>query len=76
VVPASAGADAADAATQTLGGAVEAAGALGGDDGAALLASARGAFAAGVDATAAIGGVVVLAAAVLVALALRPRGGR
>ncbi|GAA2019005.1 MFS transporter [Pseudokineococcus marinus] len=66
----------ADAATQTLGGAVEAAGLLGGADGAALLASAQGSFAAGVDVTAAIGGGVVLLAAVVVALALRPRAGR
>jgi len=76
VLPASAGSDAADAATQTLGGAVEAAGSLGGPDGAALLDSAQGAFAAGVDTTAAIGGVVVLGAAVLVAVALRPHGRR
>lgn len=76
VVPAGAGADAADAATQTLGGAVEVAGALGGADGAALLVSAQDAFAAGVDATAAIGAAVVLGAAVLVAVALRPRHGR
>lgn len=73
LVPATATTEAADASTQTLGGAVEAAGTLGGADGDALLTSARDAFAAGVDVTAAIGGVVVLAAAVLVARALRER---
>ncbi|MEJ5914333.1 MFS transporter [Pseudokineococcus sp. 1T1Z-3] len=73
VVPAGASPEGADAATQTLGGAVEVAGQLGEAEGAALLASARESFAAGVDAAAALGGVVVLAAAVMVALALRPR---
>ncbi|MEJ5943917.1 MFS transporter [Pseudokineococcus basanitobsidens] len=75
-VPYAATPETAEAATQTLGGAVEGARALGGPAGDALLASARDAFAAGVDVTAAIGAAVVLAAAALVALALRPRRAR
>lgn len=65
----------ADAARETLGGAVGAAGRIPGVDGQALLASARSAFDAGVGVTAAVGAGVLVLVAVTVALGLggRPR---
>jgi DHA2 family multidrug resistance protein-like MFS transporter len=57
----------ADAARETLGGAVGAAGRVPGVDGQALLVSARSAFDAGVEITAAVGaGMLVLVAATVV----------
>ena len=64
VVPTSIGPGYADASRETLGGAVGAAGRVPGVDGQALLVSARTAFEAGVELTAAVGaGVLVLVAA-------------
>lgn len=60
------------AATETLGSAVDVA-QRSGEPGRALLAAAHEAFATGVDATAAVGAGVVLLAAGMVAVALRPR---
>jgi DHA2 family multidrug resistance protein-like MFS transporter len=66
-VPTSIAPDYADAARETLGGAVGAAGRVPGVDGQALLASARTAFDAGVELTAAVGaGILVLVAATVV----------
>ncbi|GAB3802500.1 MFS transporter [Humibacter antri] len=61
----------ADAASQTIGGAAAVAGQLPADQGAALMASAGAAFDSGVTVTAAIGALLVLAAAVLAAITLR-----
>lgn len=58
-------------AHETLGGAVAAAGLLPADAGAALLDSARAAFVSGVTAASALGALVLLAVAVLVAVGLR-----
>jgi DHA2 family multidrug resistance protein-like MFS transporter len=61
------------AASQTLGGAVDAAATLPAATGTALLDSAREAFATGVDVTAGVGTIVLLAVAVTVAVGLRSR---
>ncbi|MHA6785782.1 MFS transporter [Pseudonocardia saturnea] len=67
VVPTSIAPAYADASRETLGGAVGAAGRVPGVDGQALLASARTAFDAGVEITAAVGaGILVLVAATVV----------
>lgn len=60
-------------ARETLGGAVAAAGRIGGADGDALLASARAAFGTGVQVTAGAGAAVLVAVAVIVVVGLRPR---
>ncbi|MBW0118177.1 MFS transporter, partial [Pseudonocardia abyssalis] len=62
----------ADSARETLAGAAGTADRIGGADGAALLASARSAFDAGVGVTAAVGAGVLVAVAVLVVVGLRP----
>ena len=72
-LPASASPEQAGAARETLGGAVEVAAAL--PDGAALLDSARAAFAQGLDATALAGAVLTAAAAFVVWRTLRPARG-
>ncbi len=71
-VPTSIGPVYADAAHETLGGAVGAAARVGGLDGRALLGSARDAFVAGIDVTAAAGAGVLVAVAVAVVVGLRP----
>ncbi|NAZ75699.1 MFS transporter [Kineococcus sp. T13] len=72
-VPASASTEQAGAARETLGGAVEVAGAL--PDGAALLESAREAFTSGLDATALAGAALTAGAALVVWRTLRPSRG-
>ncbi|QJY45990.1 MFS transporter [Pseudonocardia broussonetiae] len=72
VVPTSIGPDGADAAHETLGGAVGTAARVPGHDGQALLDSARAAFDAGVGVTALVGAAVMVAVAAVVALGLRP----
>lgn len=72
VVPTSISPAYADAARETLGGAVGAAARIPGVDGPALLTSARGAFGAGVEITAAVGAAVLVAVAVTVLIGLRP----
>jgi DHA2 family multidrug resistance protein-like MFS transporter len=71
-VPTSVGPAYAEPARETLGGAVGTADRVGGVDGAALLASARDAFTAGVGVTAAVGAAVLVAVAVAVLVGLRP----
>lgn len=73
-VPAGLPADAAARARETLGGAVDAAPLLQGGPASELLASAFHAFDSGVAVTAAIGAILMLAAAAVVRRALRPRG--
>ena len=72
-IPNGIGADAAEAARGTLGGAVAVAGALPGDAGALLLGSARDAFTHSLQVTAAVGLVVSAGLAILALLTLRPR---
>jgi len=74
-VPATLAGDAARQASETLGGAIDAAKLLPTEQAEALLASARHAFDSGVGMTSAIGMVLMLAAAVLVAFVLRKRQG-
>ncbi|WP_423816725.1 MFS transporter [Rothia nasimurium] len=71
MVPAGVGAADADAARETLGGAVEVAERIGGDTGATLLASAQHAFDSGVVYTSAIGVVLMLICTVMVVRTLR-----
>jgi MFS transporter, DHA2 family, multidrug resistance protein len=73
-VPAGVPPDAAEAARDTLGGAVVAAEQLGGELGAALLDAARQAFTQGLRLTAAVSVVLAVALAVLVAALLGSRG--
>lgn len=61
----------ADAARETLGGAVATAMRIGGADGDALLTSARAAFETGVQVTAGVGAAVLVAVAVTVVVGLR-----
>jgi DHA2 family multidrug resistance protein-like MFS transporter len=61
----------AEAALDTLGGAVEVAGTVGGSAGAALLQAARDAFTAGLRMTAAISAVLAFAVAIISSLLLR-----
>lgn len=70
VVPTSIGPAHADASRETLGGAVGAAGRVPGVDGQALLVSARSAFDAGVEITAAVGAAVLVAVAAAVVVGL------
>ncbi|MGI5121101.1 MFS transporter [Marinactinospora thermotolerans] len=63
-----------DAARETLGGAVEAAGGLGGEAGAALMLAARTAFTDGIHVTSLIGMVIVAYAAVQAGFLLRGAG--
>lgn len=72
-VPGGIGPTWADSARETLAGATGTADRIGGADGAALLASARAAFDAGVGVTALVGAGVLVAVAVLVVVGLRPR---
>ena len=71
VVPEGVSAADADAAAQTLGGAAETAERIGGETGAALLASAQHAFDSGVVYTSAIGVVLMLICTVTVVRTLR-----
>lgn len=73
VLPAGIPADAADAATETLAGAMHAADAVGGEVGAALREAAAQAFDAGVATTALIGAGLVVVAAVVAAATLGRR---
>lgn len=71
VLPAGLPAEAADAARETLGGAMSAADSVGGELGAALQDAAAHAFDAGVAVTALIGAVLVVLAAVVAGASLR-----
>ena len=71
MVPEGVSAADADAARETLGGAAEVAENIGGETGAALLASAQHAFDSGVVYTSAIGVVLMLLCAAMVVRTLR-----
>lgn len=73
-VPSSVGPVYADAAPETLGGAVGTADRLSGPEAESLLGSARAAFVVAVDATALVGAGVLLVVAVAVVVGLRPTG--
>jgi MFS transporter, DHA2 family, multidrug resistance protein len=74
-VPTSVGPVYAGAARETLGGAVGTASRLGGNEAAALLASARSAFLTGIGVTSVVGAGVLMLVALTVAVGLRRRGG-